>query len=498
MTTRSAGTWRASAAVTAALVIVLAGCGAEREGAPPGGFVVESPAAEVVPWTHLDFRNRPENFQFLVVSDRTGGHREGVFPSALAKARLLQPEFIISVGDLIEGYTDDESELKRQWDEFEGFFTGFELPFFYVPGNHDLSNPAMVRLWTERFGRDFYHFLYQDVLFLCLNSEDGARATLGTEQLDYFRRILGEYPEPRWTLVFIHRPLWTYDTAPGWSEFEGLLQDRPYTVFAGHNHRYEKVVRKDRRYITLATTGGVSDLRGPDHGEFDQVAWITLSDEGPVLANLLLDGIREEDVRTDRSAELMERLTELRATALLLSPAGLPLSPPSFRLDNGEDVPMRVRATAEAHPLLDPGWSLVDSISPRSVAYFLVPLVMDPAAIGPDEAPLRLTVITDYAPEDHRPLKASNRLNLAVSRLRSIASAPVGLAVDGDLSDWPALEYRVRGRGERGGALKLSGFNLNLTVVDRDDEVEEGSRASWQPAWHTEEHVVGAGGFMLD
>lgn len=27
------------------------------------------------PWTHLGLKNRPENFQFAIVTDRTGGHR---------------------------------------------------------------------------------------------------------------------------------------------------------------------------------------------------------------------------------------------------------------------------------------------------------------------------------------------------------------------------------------------------------------------------------------
>ncbi len=53
----------------------------------------------VNPWTDLDLNNRPENFQFAIVTDRTGGHRPGVFPSACRKLNLLQPEFVMSVGD---------------------------------------------------------------------------------------------------------------------------------------------------------------------------------------------------------------------------------------------------------------------------------------------------------------------------------------------------------------------------------------------------------------
>ena len=39
------------------------------------------------------------------MSDRTGGNRWGVFQDAIFKLNLLQPEFVMSVGDMIQGYT---------------------------------------------------------------------------------------------------------------------------------------------------------------------------------------------------------------------------------------------------------------------------------------------------------------------------------------------------------------------------------------------------------
>ena len=34
-------------------------------------------ARDANPWTHLELRNDPSNFQFAIVSDRTGGNRPG-------------------------------------------------------------------------------------------------------------------------------------------------------------------------------------------------------------------------------------------------------------------------------------------------------------------------------------------------------------------------------------------------------------------------------------
>src|SRR3954471_15463858 len=43
------------------------------------------------PFTHLQFNEGPDRFQFAIVTDRTGGHRAGVFEDAIRKLNLLQP-----------------------------------------------------------------------------------------------------------------------------------------------------------------------------------------------------------------------------------------------------------------------------------------------------------------------------------------------------------------------------------------------------------------------
>jgi len=32
------------------------------------------------------------------------------------------------------------------------------MPFFYVPGNHDMANAFEEKVWQEKFGRRYYHF----------------------------------------------------------------------------------------------------------------------------------------------------------------------------------------------------------------------------------------------------------------------------------------------------------------------------------------------------
>jgi hypothetical protein len=57
------------------------------------------------------------------------------------------------------------------------------------------------------------------------------------------------------------------------------------------------------RYYKLATTGGISKMRGTSYGEFDHILWVTMKPDGPVLANILMDGILPEDLQLKESAE---------------------------------------------------------------------------------------------------------------------------------------------------------------------------------------------------
>jgi hypothetical protein len=259
------------------------------------------------PVTHLQLNNDPADFQFAIVSDRTGGHRAKVFSRAVEQLNLLQPEFVVCVGDLIEGYTQDRERLAREWREFQGYVSKLQMPFFYCVGNHDISNKLQGQVWKEKFGRHYYEFVSRDVLFLLLDSEDPPGEDYGrlsNDQLAWLKKVLADHKDVRWTLVFLHKPMWAAPKVPpSWTEVEKLLAGRRHTVFAGHVHRYRKDTRNGANYYMLATTGGGSMLRGPDYGEFDHLVWVTMKKDGPVLANLLLDGILREDLSAIASDE---------------------------------------------------------------------------------------------------------------------------------------------------------------------------------------------------
>ncbi|MDZ7721866.1 MAG: metallophosphoesterase [candidate division KSB1 bacterium] len=196
------------------------------------------------------------------MADRTGGMRGGVFRSAVDNVNRLQPDIVLSVGDLVDGYTTDSTYLHEQWSEFNDIIQKLTLPFFYLPGNHDISNEWMRTEWERRFGRSYYYFVYKDVLFLMLNTEPDSR--IDAAQINYFTRILKKYHDVTDLLSCIvpHR-----HQKGGYDALEEVLAGRDYTVYSGHHHHYLKAERHGRRHYVLGTTGGGSAGRAANDRE---------------------------------------------------------------------------------------------------------------------------------------------------------------------------------------------------------------------------------------
>ena len=71
------------------------------------------------PWTNTNFELEEEDFTFALISDLNGGEREGVYSTAVAQLNRIEPTFVLSVGDLIDGGTEDAAQLTKEWDSFE-------------------------------------------------------------------------------------------------------------------------------------------------------------------------------------------------------------------------------------------------------------------------------------------------------------------------------------------------------------------------------------------
>jgi hypothetical protein len=55
-------------------------------------------------------------------------------------------------------------------------------------------------------------------------------------------------------------------------------------------HNYQRRVINDREHIRLGPTGGLW-VKSGDDGNFDHVMLVTVTAEGPVIANVVLDAV---------------------------------------------------------------------------------------------------------------------------------------------------------------------------------------------------------------
>jgi hypothetical protein len=244
---------------------------------------------------------------FAIVTDLTGvgdgengmPRRERIFKRAIDQINVANPEFVVSVGDLIQGPgKKDLRPIAEQWSEFNGWVKEFNARFYYVVGNHDIGSLDEQAEWCRQHGARYYNFVYKNVLFLFLDSEDPPPTHIGPEQAEFVEKALADHPKVDWTLVFFHKPFWSYMAPaapdPGWDRVKAALEGRKHTVFAGHVHRYVHYVIDGTEYYTLATTGANHDLtKGTSDGQLDHFAWVTMTPEGPRVLNVLLDDLPE-------------------------------------------------------------------------------------------------------------------------------------------------------------------------------------------------------------
>ena len=320
------------------LLISLWAC--KTEVSSPTEFYHEVPDGPK-PWTSEIFEATEPDFTFAVISDLTGGERPGIYSRAVAQLNLLDPTFVLSVGDLIEGGTEDTLQLKKEWDSFDARTSNLTMPFFHLGGNHDLTNPEMRSFWNKRYGPRYYHFRYRDVLFLMMDSEDysekrmyeiyQARDTalrvikgeiegiyeestyyhmperrlgsLGSEQLMYFQEVLEAQKDVRWTFVLMHKPLWLREGKNGLGGLEALLKGRNYTVINGHFHSFSHRIRHGMEYLMLGTTGGAQNPEDPN--AFDHISLVRMADS-PVITHVKLEGILNHSGTLPMPASLIE------------------------------------------------------------------------------------------------------------------------------------------------------------------------------------------------
>lgn len=242
---------------------------------------------------------RNEGFNFLVFGDRTGGNEteaQRVWGKAVQQANRMQPDFVMTVGDLIQGYGDRKSWLE-QTESFLAETNKLTMPWYPVAGNHDVywmrntegrPNDHHESAYETHYGPLWYAFEYANCWFIVLHSDEGNPETgqkdykkaalqkMSEQQFNWLKETLEKAATAEHVFLFLHHPRWLgTHYGDDWKRVHQLLKDagNVTAVFAGHYHRmlFDRIDGID--YYVLATTGGAISNYSVD----DQHVWYWVS-----------------------------------------------------------------------------------------------------------------------------------------------------------------------------------------------------------------------------
>jgi len=232
-----------------------------------------------------------QKFSFAILGDKTSGG-EGkwpIFDRAVDAINLLEPDFVITVGDQIPGHMQDRAQWDLEWAEYLEHARRLDKPLLLIPGNHDIANIECYRFWKEDFGPTYYAFDYRDCHFLVLNTEEerfDGRGPVWEAMMRFAEDDLAQHTASRHTFLFFHKPMWDdprYDA--DWKRVETALGARKYTVVAGHEHYLMTERRNGNLYVIQSATGGgiaLSSVR--EYGAFHSVGFVTVDGDAVTYA----------------------------------------------------------------------------------------------------------------------------------------------------------------------------------------------------------------------
>ena len=220
------------------------------------------------------------NYDFAVTGDSRDG--DAVYLRVLDRVMKDGSEFLIHTGDLVA------SDSQENWTNFQNLMKGFTLPFFPMPGNHELRGAGKISDYVQYSGAPtpsanssalttHYSFDRGAVHFTMVDSSVGS---LLDSEFAWMDNDLAASNAPI-KMLFVHHP--PFDPAGtshvmvmGGDRFVQIAKQRGVKyVFAGHIHCYEEELRDGVDYIITGGAGAPLDC-APNAGGYYHYMHVTV------------------------------------------------------------------------------------------------------------------------------------------------------------------------------------------------------------------------------
>ena len=303
----------------------------------------------------------------------------GIFEDIVTQVQKLNPDLIISMGDLVEDGGNFE-----QWNEHY-FKVAADLinhiPFSATLGDHegDGDNGALMSHYlgiNNNVDEQWFSYDFGPAHFVSLDY----RHPDNEKMIEWFKQDMAKHGK-KWAFVYTHRPSYNFGghrSAWGKNVWPELFRKfNVDIVFAGHSHQYERFYpikpsnKPDSHPVTYITTGGagaglyevmqhsfLAKAESVNHFIFIEISGDTLRFKAYLKDNSILDSFEMIKAAKDYNAEYLalvkpqDQLDQLSmfANAISFSLNKIPnISHPiihSFELESylaNEDIPFEIK-----------------------------------------------------------------------------------------------------------------------------------------------------------
>ncbi len=265
-----------------------------------------------------------EGFYFVVLGDRTQGEDWGlpILRQAVAEINRIDPDLVMTVGDLINGYNDKEAWL-AQMVQYKEIMSELDMEWYPVAGNHDVygkdgdpRDRGNEGRYLEHFGPLYYSFDHRFAHFVVLYSDEQLayddppkNQRMSDAQLQWLENDLHSTSSEH-VFVFLHHPRWNYEGNP-WEPVHQVLakSGKVRAVFAGHWHRYRSDgERNGIRYYLMAATGAVTGSYRK-LGDLHHFNLVSVRRDGWTMGAIPVGSVIDKDFVTGRECDEALRLT---------------------------------------------------------------------------------------------------------------------------------------------------------------------------------------------
>jgi Icc protein len=235
----------------------------------------------VLAWAHPSYvpsGGDEASFRFAILGDRTGEAVPGAYEEAWREIDADHPDFVITVGDTIQGGQDDRADA--QWRSIERTLAPYrKYRLLFVPGNHDVWSPASARLYKRYTRRPLhYSFNYKQAHFTILNNSQ--TDVLSAEEMEFLKSDLQANSRQPLKFVFFHRPSWLFQAllkSPGFPLHQIALEYGVQYIVCGHLHEMLRFELGPVTYLSMASSGGhLRDPKTYENGWFFQHTLVTV------------------------------------------------------------------------------------------------------------------------------------------------------------------------------------------------------------------------------